>query len=75
MKPGSFLINVSRGPVVDEVALIRALQDGYLAGAGLDLFDPEPPKPDNPLLRMSNVVPHDASNTDKGYWRASALRF
>ena len=73
MKPGSFLINVSRGPVVNEAALIRALQDGHLAGAGLDVFDPEPPSPDNPLLRMTNVVvtPHVASNTDKGYWRMS----
>ncbi len=73
MKPGSFLINVSRGPVVDEAALIRALEDGHLAGAGLDVFDPEPPSPDNPLLRMSNVVvtPHVASNTDRGYWRMS----
>ena len=73
MKRGAYLINVSRGPVVDEAALIRALEDGHLAGAGLDVFDPEPPLPDNPLLRLTNVVvtPHVASNTDKGYWRMS----
>jgi phosphoglycerate dehydrogenase-like enzyme len=73
MRPGSFLINVSRGPVVDEAALIAALQAGHLAGAGLDVFDPEPPMPDNPLLFMDNVVvtPHVASHTDMGYWRMS----
>lgn len=74
MKEGSYLINVSRGPVVDEPALIRALESGHLGGAGLDVFDPEPPEPDNPLLRMENVVvtPHVASNTDMGYWRMSS---
>jgi phosphoglycerate dehydrogenase-like enzyme len=68
MKPGSYLINASRGPVVDEAALIKVLQEGHLAGAGLDVFDPEPPQPDNPLLTMKNVVvtPHIASSTDRG---------
>jgi D-3-phosphoglycerate dehydrogenase len=68
MRPGSYLINAARGPVVDEAALIRALKDGHLAGAGLDVFDPEPPAGDNPLLRMRNVVctPHIASYTDRG---------
>jgi D-3-phosphoglycerate dehydrogenase len=68
MKRGSYLINAARGPIVDEEALICALQDGHLAGAGLDVFDPEPPSGDNPLLHMNNVVctPHVASYTDRG---------
>jgi len=68
MPVGSYLINASRGPVVDEPALIKALQSGHLAGAGLDVFDPEPPLDDNPLLKMTNVVltPHIASGTDQG---------
>ena len=68
MKPGSYLINASRGGVVDEGALIKVLQEGHLAGAGLDVFDPEPPLAGNPLLKMNNVVltPHIASNTEAG---------
>ena len=65
MKPAAVIINTSRGPVVDEAALIEALQQKRIAGAGLDVFEQEPVDPDNPLLRMENVVvtPHTAGTT------------
>ena len=65
MKPTAILINTSRGPVVDETALINALEEGLIAAAGLDVFEKEPVDPDNPLLRMDNVVatPHMAGTT------------
>ncbi len=65
MRPGTILINTSRGKVVDEPALIEALRSCRLAGAGLDVLWTEPPAKDNPLLAMDNVVltPHYASST------------
>ena len=67
MKPGSVLINTSRGPVVDQAALTDALRSGHLWGAGLDVTDPEPMRADDPLVTMPNclVVPHVASATER----------
>jgi len=56
MKPTAYLINTCRGPVVDEKALIEALGNGTIAGAGLDVFDQEPPPPNNPLFGLQNVI-------------------
>jgi len=65
MKRSAVFINTSRGVVVDEPALIRALQDKVIAGAGLDVFEKEPIQPENPLLTMDNVIltPHIAAGT------------
>jgi len=73
--PGGFLINASRGPVVDEKALIAALQNNTIAGAAVDVFDPEPPKTDNPLFQLDNIVltPHLASFTDQGRRRMGMM--
>lgn len=70
MKPSAYLIDVSRGAIIDESALLRGLQEGWLAGAGLDVFPCEPLESDHPLLSMPNVVvtPHLAWYT----WEAAA---
>ena len=69
MKASAILINACRGPVVDEAALIRALRDGAIAGAGLDVLEEEPTPPDNPLLDMENVLvtPHMASLSQEAF--------
>ena len=60
MKPSAFLINVGRGGIVDEQALVKALKKGWIAGAGLDVFETEPLSADSPLWQMDNVIltPH-----------------
>lgn len=56
MKPTALFINTGRGPTVDESALVKALHEGWIAGAGLDVLEKEPPDPINPLLKMENVI-------------------
>ncbi len=69
MKRTAYLINVARGPIVDETALIETLSAGAIAGAGLDVFEREPVDPDNPLLKMANtiVTPHALCWTDENF--------
>jgi phosphoglycerate dehydrogenase-like enzyme len=69
MKPTAYLVNTSRGPIVDEAALIRALEVGTIAGAGLDVFEPEPLPADHPFRRLPNTVitPHLGYVTEETY--------
>lgn len=71
MKPTAYIINAARGEIVDEKALIDALRSGQIAGAGIDVFEQEPPDRTNPLLHMQNVIatPHTAAMTEEAMQR------
>jgi phosphoglycerate dehydrogenase-like enzyme len=69
MKPSAYLINIARGSLVDEIALLEALREHRIAGAGLDVWEEEPPRPDHPLLAMENVIgtPHKLGASVEGF--------
>jgi len=71
MKRTAYIINTARGPIIQERALYKALKEGWIAGAGLDVYEKEPPNPDNPILKLENVVltPHIAYYTEEAIWR------
>jgi D-3-phosphoglycerate dehydrogenase len=77
MRPGAYVINTSRGPLIDEGALVDALRSGRLAGAALDVFEQEPLPATSPLRELENVIlgAHNASNTVDAVRRVNELAF
>ena len=75
MKPTGVIINIGRGPVVQEAALVRALREGWIKGAALDVFNEEPLAPDSPLFELENLLlsPHCADITEDAFWPAVRL--
>jgi phosphoglycerate dehydrogenase-like enzyme len=75
MRPNAVVINIGRGPVVDQAALVRALATGRIKGAGLDVFEQEPIPADDPIFKLPNVLisPHSADHTKE--WLNQAMRF
>lgn len=68
MKPTAYIVNMARGPIWEERDVCTVLKDGRIAGAGTDVFDPEPPGKDNPLLALDNFIcsPHNSAHTEEG---------
>jgi phosphoglycerate dehydrogenase-like enzyme len=75
MEPSAYLINTSRAPVIDQVALVKAIHETWIAGAGLDVYDPEPMPAKYPLYHLDNVVmsPHMAAHTDEAMLRMAMV--
>jgi len=75
IKPDAYLINTARGSIMDETALIEALQKKRIAGAAIDVYEPEPPRPGNPLLHMENVIvtPHFCAMTEESLYNMATM--
>ncbi|MHB8770744.1 MAG: hydroxyacid dehydrogenase [Syntrophales bacterium] len=75
MKPGAYLVNTARGSIVDEKALLDALREKRIAGAAVDVYDPEPPQRGNPLLHMDNVIvtPHFCAMTEESLYNMATM--